>query len=388
MRQARVFQFDMSNPPWMHCVSRCVRGAHLCAQQDGQPSDHRLALLEARLCQVARYFAVEVGAYALMSNHLHVVVRPLPEASQELSSLTVAQAWAAMRQVPELTQPSGADRSDGPPVWPFQEYDMPEHDQLERMAGDEDFVATWRQRLGSIGWFMKLLKQPVALLANREDGCAGAFWEGRFSSVPLLDDAALLAALAYVDLNPVRSATTQQLAQELGRTSLQQRLAAARVRAQVAKRVGKGDDDGARAVLRRSGMSLRPGHRLPNLDRDREDQVRHWLLPMSEIMPDAGVDLVRYRRLIDETARQIRSSDSASFSASVAALLNDLGHDPERWSTVMGQPGALRGTALGSQEALQEEARRRKGRWVQKRSPLFSGGRRPSAGADDDTDEQ
>ena len=40
----------------------------------------------------------------------------------------------------------------------------------------------------------------IWIRANKEDGCTGAFWEGRYKSVPLLDQAALVACMAYVDL--------------------------------------------------------------------------------------------------------------------------------------------------------------------------------------------
>jgi hypothetical protein len=52
---------------------------------------------------------------------------------------------------------------------------------------------------------MKHLKQPVAWRANREDKCTGHFFEGRFYSGALLSEQAVLAAMAYVDLNPVRA---------------------------------------------------------------------------------------------------------------------------------------------------------------------------------------
>ena len=53
---------------------------------------------------------------------------------------------------------------------------------------------------------MLQLADHVAVRANREDECTGRFWEGRFKSQPLLDEAAVLTCSAYVDLNPVRAA--------------------------------------------------------------------------------------------------------------------------------------------------------------------------------------
>jgi hypothetical protein len=50
---------------------------------------------------------------------------------------------------------------------------------------------------------MKCLKEPLARLANRQDGCTGAFFEGRFKSIAILDQESLLSVAAYIDLNPV-----------------------------------------------------------------------------------------------------------------------------------------------------------------------------------------
>jgi len=72
---------------------------------------------------------------------------------------------------------------------------------IDQKLSDEKFVAEARRRLSDLGWFMKCLKEPLARLANKQDGCQGVFWQGRYKSVPVLDDEALLATCAYIDLN-------------------------------------------------------------------------------------------------------------------------------------------------------------------------------------------
>jgi hypothetical protein len=76
-----------------------------------------------------------------------------------------------------LYPPRGADRK---PMKPTGE-------MIEAKLNNSDWVRETRSRLSSLGWFMKCLKEPLARLANQQDGCTGAFFEGRYKSIAILD---------------------------------------------------------------------------------------------------------------------------------------------------------------------------------------------------------
>ncbi len=97
---------------------------------------------------------------------------------------------------------------------------------------------------------MKHLKQPIARRANEESGTTGHFYEQRYYSGALLTEAALLAAMAYVDLNPVRAGIAARI-EACRETSVAERLkenSAAALEAYLAPLVSGLDDSAGNEV--------------------------------------------------------------------------------------------------------------------------------------------
>lgn len=195
--------------PYYHCVSRCVRRSFLCGEDalTGRSYEHRRDWIEQRILTLASFYCVDVCAYAVMSNHYHLVVSLNQEQAFGLSERDVVERWCVEHKTPVIIKSwlAGEQLTDAQKKW------------------CDKTITEWRERLCSLSWFMKELNYGIAVQANKEDDCTGRFWEGRFKSQALLDEKALLSAMAYVDLNPVRAemVSTPEDAQH---TSLRARL--------------------------------------------------------------------------------------------------------------------------------------------------------------------
>lgn len=157
--------------------------------------------------QLAGAFALEIDAYAIMSNHFHLVVYYDPTANRTWSNEEVARRWV------EAFPP----KVKGVPI------DDAKNLLRSLIIADPIRTAGCRERLGSLSAFMQHLKQPIAWRANQEDGCSGHFFEQRFYSGALLNEHAVIATMAYVDLNPVRAKIAQSV-EECQYTSIHKRL--------------------------------------------------------------------------------------------------------------------------------------------------------------------
>ena len=87
----------------------------------------------------------------------------------------------------------------------------PTQAEIDHIRNDPVMLANIRQRLSDISWWMRIVCQKIAQMANAEDGEVGKFWQSRYRAVRLLDETAVLAASAYVALNPIRAGIAETL---------------------------------------------------------------------------------------------------------------------------------------------------------------------------------
>jgi len=134
--------------------------------------------------------------------------------------------------------------------------------------------------------------------------CANLFqtnwWEGRFKSQALLDEAALVTCLAYVDLNPIRAQMTDS-PEGSDYTSIKERIDTAQTEPETAE-------------------PAQPKPLFPFVGYPRQDMPTG--LPFR---------LQDYLDLVDWTGRQIRPDKRGSIDQQTPPILERLNIDAEHW---------------------------------------------------------
>jgi REP element-mobilizing transposase RayT len=311
MGYPRQSQVSLKETPYYHCIGRCVRRAWLWGYDKyaGKDYSHRKQWVIDRLTELSQLFAIDICAYAVMSNHYHVVLYVDVMRAREWSEQAVVRRWTQLFQLPELVR-----RYLKEPV-----------SKAEQDAAKQ-IIETWRARLMDVSWFMRCLNEHLARRANAEDGCTGRFWEGRFKSQALLDEAGLLTAMAYVDLNPIRAGIAAT-PEDSEFTSIYER-----VRLMQDKRS--------------SGPRLRRFH---------ESKSKHESLPYS---------LRDYLQLIDWTGRAIRVDKRGAIDSKLPPILERLNIDKEAWTETMRPRGNVFGRAMGKLNHLEIHARALGQSWI------------------------
>ncbi|MGE4349618.1 MAG: transposase [Candidatus Berkiella sp.] len=311
MTLARSEQINLDATPYYHVMNRCVRRSFLCGFDELTQRDysHRKAWIVDRLKYLADIFAIKICAYAIMSNHYHVVLYVEEKQAEAWSEEEIIHRWSA--------------------IFPK---DAKENKHLISK------IQLWKERLTSISWFMRCLNEKIARDVNEEDDTAGRFWEGRFKSQALLDEGALLSAMVYVDLNPIRAGITTT-PEESEFTSIYERIQYIDKQLKITKPKSIKQQKRERADLYNSFSQPK------------------FLVPFTNISKhhSHAIDfkLVDYLELVDYTGRMIRDDKAAGFiPAHLAPILTRLQFEPKNWISLVKNLGKNFSHAVGGEVLL------------------------------------
>ena len=165
--------------------------------------------------------------------------------------------------------------------------------------------------------FIFRLNEPIARQANQEDNCTGRFWEGRFKSQALLDEAAVLACMAYVDLNPIR-AQLADTPEHSDHTSIQLRI---------------------RAALKGG----QPSNLLPFIGHESDNQPK-----------GIAFSLTDYLQLVEDTGQIIRNDKRGAISENSGKLLSRLNIPHDNWLKLTTEFGKLFHGPVGTLQELSD----------------------------------
>ena len=292
-----------------HLINRCVRRTFLCGKdrRSGKDYSHRKEWIRERLEELAGIVSLDILGFAVLSNHLHVVVRTRPDIVKAWSDDEVALRW--WRLFPQRRNENGSPAE-------------PTEFELNAIRSDTSGLKEKRRRLKDISWFMRCLAEPIARRGNKDDRVSGRFWEGRFRAQILLDETAIAACMAYVDLNPIRAgiaATPETSDFTSVKERIEDRATAAEVSTADAQdvRIEHGEKAGWLAP-----MALDPPRKKVREKMTTRRASNKGCLSMT---------LNQYLQLLDWTGRQIRKDKVGVIPRECAPILERLECSAETW---------------------------------------------------------
>ena len=319
MTIARHRLIDVETTTFYHCIAHCARHNYLAGFDEAlnKNVDYRKGWVKQRMTQMAQAFAIEICAFAIMSNHYHLVLHINKDMAASWSLSEILLRWTSIYHGDDLTKRYLAGES----------LDECEKKTLAKISVE------YRERLTSISWFMRGINEYVAVRANRESGLDGKFWRARFKSQALTDENALLTCMAYVDLNPIRAGIAK-VPEKSDYTSIQERI---------------------RQILRPEAASI------PLMSFKSEQAAQ-------KVIPYTAKD---YMNLVDMTGRVVRPDKIGSIPRELPPILERLGVSSDEWLLQVRYFELRFKRVAGAIDSLRLAAKKLNQKWFQRaRSPL------------------
>jgi hypothetical protein len=329
-----------------HCFCRCVRRAYLYGIDavTNQDFSHRKAWIVDRMKHLATIFAVEVCAYAIMSNHYHNILRTRPDIVAGWSDREVAIRWLEL-----CPQKPKSKKKPSPSV----------EDQISALLASPKRIAELRKRLCSLSWFMGRLNEFIARAANKEDKVKGRFWESRFKCQALLDDIAIIACMAYVDLNPI-SAGLAATPEESDFTSIQER-----IRAWQRENMTAGPSQPLQGIQQNIvRISDASSEQASDKIQSRSDSWLGSVFSDSQHRGMLDMTETQYFDLVDQSGRVLRAGKQGVINPDLAPILLRIGARPEAWIDTVSHFGSRFRLAAGRHKNLCNFADKLGRRWL------------------------
>ena len=352
-RLARVEVFSPDEIAIVHVMNRVVRRCFLLGNDPitGNNYDHRKVWIEEQLQRLSAFFGIDLLCFAILSNHFHLILRSRPDVVATWDDTEVARRWLMLCPVRKNDEGFAEE---------------PNEAELNMIRNDRQKLETIRLRLSDIAWWMRLLCQNIAVRANHEDHEMGKFWQSRYRAVRLLDDQAILACAAYVDLNPIRAAMAETL-EESDFTSVQRRIQS------LQPKIG--------STTKRPDEAVTKSDNIDSVDQESAAEVApatseqvvadRFLSPLTiderndPIGPDASSDGFRcsekgilplsvadYLELLDWTARQLADGKPGSTPHDAPPIFARLSIDPHVWCKLVGGFGRLFWNVAGRPQTI------------------------------------
>ncbi len=297
-----------------HCISRCVRKCFLCGKdfKDNKDYEHRKKWVQDRLKKLSEIFCIDILGFAIMSNHLHILLKVNHKKIKLLDDEDIVTRWRKL-------YPKSA---------------VIEEMENELLLQDKEKLRKIKMRLVNISWFMKSISEYIAKKANKEDGCKGRFWEGRFVCKRIYDEASALQCALYIDLNPIR-AKVSNLPEKSIFTSAYERIKAKNAK----EKLKKVNNSFNRQCL------------------EKESKRDSWLLNIDK--KDGGflpISLSEYLVILDIAGRELKKDKRGNIPQTIIPILKRLKINSDNWIENLEKTNGAFSRFMGSKESMRKEA--------------------------------